>query len=126
MQGFRNLFLWRRRTTDCTRSCSINIKGAYFTIRKAIPFHSDGASIILNPSVADEKGMVNASVYAATKTALRQFTRSIASELVDRGIHVNTVSPGPIDTPAGFERSGEAIEEFARNIGSKVSMKRLG
>jgi len=107
----------------------INAKGAYFTIQKALPYLNDGASIVLNTSVVDEKGMVNGSVYAATKAALRSFTRSIAAELVERGIRVNAVSPGPIYTPAGFARTGlstEAIEEFSKNILSQVPMKRFG
>ena len=107
----------------------INTKGAYFTIQKALPFLNDGASIILNTSVADETGVVNGTVYAATKAALRSFTRSIAAELVDRGIRVNAVSPGPIETPAGFERTGlpkEVIEQFVKEIVSKVPMKRIG
>lgn len=106
----------------------INTKGAYFTIQKAIPFLNDGASIILNTSVADEKGPINASAYAATKAALRSFARTAAAELVDRGIRVNTVAPGPIVTPI-FGRTGlpqEAVDEFAKTILSKVPMKRFG
>lgn len=107
----------------------INTKGAYFTIQKALPYLNDGASIVVNTSVADEVGVVNGSVYAGTKAALRSFTRSIAAELVDRGIRVNAVSPGPIETPAGFERTGlpkEAIDQFLADVIGKVPMKRIG
>ena len=106
----------------------INTRGAYFTIQKAVPHLNIGASIILNTSVADEKGIQNGTVYAATKAALRSFARSMAAELVELGIRVNTVAPGPIETPI-FERTGlpkEAIEEFAKGVLSKVPMKRFG
>ena len=95
-----------------------NIKGAYFTVQKAIPFLNDGASIILNTSVADRKGTTGASAYAATKAALRSLARTAAAELVGRGIRVNSVAPGPIVTPI-FSRTGlptEAVDEFAMDI----------
>jgi NAD(P)-dependent dehydrogenase (short-subunit alcohol dehydrogenase family) len=106
----------------------INIKGAYFTIQKALPFLNDGASIILNTSVADSKGSPGTSAYAATKAALRSLARTAAAELVGRGIRVNTVAPGPIVTPI-FGRTGlpkEAVDEFARDVLTRIPMKRFG
>jgi NAD(P)-dependent dehydrogenase (short-subunit alcohol dehydrogenase family) len=105
-----------------------NIKGAYFTIQKAIPLLNDGASVILNTSVVDGKGTVGASAYAATKAALRSLARTAAAELVGRNIRVNTVAPGPITTPI-FDRTGlpkEQVDEFAKEIIAKVPMKRFG
>lgn len=106
----------------------IDAKGAYFTIQKALPFLNDGASIILNTSVAGQKGLANGTVYSATKAALRSFARSVAAELVGRNIRVNAVAPGPIETPI-FGRTGlskEQTDEFAKSIVSMVPMKRLG
>ena len=106
----------------------INIKGAYFTIQKALPYLNDGASIILNTSVVDKKGTVAASAYSATKAALRNLARTAAAELVGRGIRVNAVAPGPIATPI-FGRTGlpqEAIDQFAKDVLTRVPMKRFG
>jgi NAD(P)-dependent dehydrogenase (short-subunit alcohol dehydrogenase family) len=118
---------------DTTKSAfdeqyDINIKGAYFTIQKALPYLNDGASIILNTSVADSNGTIGASAYSGTKAALRSLARTAAAELVGRGIRVNTVAPGPIVTPI-FGRTGlpqEAIDEFAKGVVQRVPMKRFG
>jgi len=106
----------------------INVKGVFFTIQKAIPFLNDGASIILNTSVANQSGLPNTSAYAASKAAVRSFARSVAAELAAKGIRVNVVSPGPISTPL-YEKLGlpkEAVEAFAANIVSQVPLKRFG
>jgi NAD(P)-dependent dehydrogenase (short-subunit alcohol dehydrogenase family) len=106
----------------------INIKGAYFTIQKALPFLNDGASIILNTSVAASKGTTAASAYSSTKAALRSLARTAAAELVERNIRVNAVAPGPIVTPI-FGRTGlpqEAIDDFAKGVIERVPMKRFG
>jgi NAD(P)-dependent dehydrogenase (short-subunit alcohol dehydrogenase family) len=106
----------------------INVKGVYFTIQKALPLLNNGASIIINSSVVNETGVAGASVYAATKAAVRSFARTLTSELIDRGIRVNVVSPGPITTPI-FGRTGlskEEVDGFARDVVAKVPMKRFG
>ena len=105
-----------------------NIKGAYFTIQKALPLLNDGASIILNTSVVGQTGTAGMSAYAATKAALRSLARTAAAELAGRGIRVNTVAPGPIVTPI-FGRTGlpqEAVDEFAKQVIEQVPMKRFG
>lgn len=79
---------------------NINVKGLLFTVQKALPLLPDGASIILNASIASIKGMENFGVYSATKAAVRSFARTWTSELKVRKIRVNVISPGPIETPA--------------------------
>ena len=106
----------------------INVRGPYFTIQKALPLLNDGASIVLNTSVADQKGNPGSSAYSATKAALRSLARTAAAELVGRGIRVNAVAPGPIQTPI-FGKTGlpkEQIEEFEKEITARVPMKRVG
>jgi NAD(P)-dependent dehydrogenase (short-subunit alcohol dehydrogenase family) len=106
----------------------INIKGAYFTIQKALPLLNDGASIILNTSVVDSKGNIGSSAYAATKAALRSLARTAAAELAGRGIRVNTVAPGPIVTPIWGSGGLPQVtsDEFAKQIIAAVPMKRYG
>jgi len=106
----------------------INVKGLYFTLQKALPHLNDNAGIILNSSVVNSKGNPATSVYSASKAAVRSLARTFAAELVDRGIRVNVVSPGPITTPI-LERGGlpqAAIDQFAENIRARVPMKRFG
>jgi NAD(P)-dependent dehydrogenase (short-subunit alcohol dehydrogenase family) len=105
-----------------------NVKGAYFTIQKALPYLNDNASIILNTSVVGTKGFAGASAYSSTKAAMRSFARTIAAELIVRGIRVNAVAPGPILTPI-FNRNTptqEAADAMADSFKEMVPMKRLG
>lgn len=106
----------------------INVKGMYFTLQKAISHLNDNAGIVLNSSVVNSKGTANSSVYSASKAAVRSLARTFAAELVGRGIRVNVVSPGPIETPI-FGRTGlpqSAIDEFATMIKAENPMKRFG
>ena len=106
----------------------INVKGLYFTLQKAIPYLNDNAGIVLNSSVVNSRGTQGASVYAATKAAVRSLARTFAAELVGRGIRVNVVSPGPIATPI-FGKTGlpkEVLDDFAKQIKEDVPMKRFG
>ncbi|MGA8619787.1 MAG: SDR family oxidoreductase [Candidatus Sulfotelmatobacter sp.] len=106
----------------------INVKGLYFTVQKAIPYLNENAGIVLNSSVVNSRGMVGTSVYSASKAAVRSLARTFAAELVDRGIRVNVVSPGPITTPI-LGRSGlpqAAVDEFADQVQTRVPMKRFG
>jgi NAD(P)-dependent dehydrogenase (short-subunit alcohol dehydrogenase family) len=110
------------------RLFDVNVKGAYRTVQKALPLFAKGGAIVLTASVAAEIGMAGTSVYAATKAALRSFARTLAADLVDRGIRVNVVSPGPIQTPI-FGRMGMSeaeIDAVGKHLMSLVPMKRVG
>src|SRR5438445_7498239 len=85
---------------------NINVKGLLFTVQKALPLLPDGASIILNASVVASKGLSANSVYSATKAAVRSFARTWTTDLKDRRIRVNAVSPGSTDTPGLRELLG--------------------
>ena len=106
----------------------INVKGLLFTVQKALPLLPDGASIILNSSVVGSKGLSMNSVYSATKAAIRSFARTWTTDLKDRRIRVNAVSPGPIDTPGlnDLVASREAGEQRLKAISSTVPLGRLG
>jgi NAD(P)-dependent dehydrogenase (short-subunit alcohol dehydrogenase family) len=107
---------------------NINVKGLLFTVQKALPLLPNGASIILNGSIVGSKGLSMNSVYSATKAAVRSFARTWTTDLKDRRIRVNVVSPGSIDTPglSDLLASSEAGEERKKMISSIVPMGRLG
>jgi NAD(P)-dependent dehydrogenase (short-subunit alcohol dehydrogenase family) len=106
----------------------INVKGLLFTVQKALPLLPDGASIILNASIVASKGLPANSVYSATKAAIRSFARTWTTDLKDRRIRVNAVSPGPIDTPGlnNLVASTGAGEQRLKAISSNVPLGRLG
>ena len=106
----------------------MNVKGLFFTVQKALPFFKDGGSIILNASVANVLGVPAFTAYAASKAAVRSFARGWTMELKDRQIRVNSMSPGPIETPA-LEKAGltaEQAEQAAAQFASQVPLGRRG
>ena len=113
---------------DFDRQFGINVRGALFAAKAAAPHIPAGGSIIFTASTAASLGMAGASVYSASKAAVRSFARSLGAELAPRGVRVNAVSPGPIETPI-FGKSGmsaEQIEGFKSDITSRVPLGRIG
>jgi NAD(P)-dependent dehydrogenase (short-subunit alcohol dehydrogenase family) len=106
----------------------INVKGVLFTVQKALPLLRDGGAIILNASIVASKGLSSNSVYSATKAAVRSFARTWTTDLKDRRIRVNAVSPGPIDTPGLSEllASSETGEQRKKMISTTVPLGRFG
>jgi len=97
---------------------AVNFKGAYFTIQKALPLLRPGSSVVINASVGARKGWPTTSTVSTCKAAVVHLARILSAELVDRGIRVNTLSPGPTDT-AMFgrfpgEEQGEAVKHVLR------------
>ena len=106
---------------------NINVKGLLFTVQKALPLMPDGASIILNASIVASKGSPQWSVYSATKAAVRSFARTWTTDLKDRRIRVNAVSPGFTDTPGLNELLGsETGQQRKRMISNSVPLGRFG
>jgi NAD(P)-dependent dehydrogenase (short-subunit alcohol dehydrogenase family) len=106
----------------------INVKGLLFTVQKALPLLPDGASIILNASIVASKGLPMNSVYSATKAAVRSFARTWTTDLKERRIRVNAVSPGSIDTPGlnNLLASSETGKQRLRMISNSIPLGRLG
>jgi NAD(P)-dependent dehydrogenase (short-subunit alcohol dehydrogenase family) len=107
---------------------NLNMKGPYFAAQKLAPLMPSGSAIVLTTSAANVKGIPMLSAYGAAKGALRSLARSLAAELLPRGIRVNALSPGPIDTPI-MDRAGlpkEQIDQFHKQIVEVNPMKRFG
>ena len=109
------------------KSFGVNVRGTLFTVQKALPLMPDGASIVVNASVASFKGLPGFGVYAATKAALRSFARSWSVDLKDRNIRVNVISPGMVITPIlNVFGSDQQIEEFRTQYNATAPLGRPG
>jgi NAD(P)-dependent dehydrogenase (short-subunit alcohol dehydrogenase family) len=105
-----------------------NVKGLLFTVQKALPLLNDGASVILTGSTSATVGNEAFGVYAASKAAVRSFARTWANELRQRGIRVNTLTPGPTDTPGitGLAPDAEKAGLLKGALAGKVPLGRMG
>lgn len=105
----------------------VNVRGTLFTVQKALPLLNEGSSVIVNCSVRADDGVAEFGTYSATKAALRSYTRTWANELKGRGIRVNAISPGTIDTPAIVAMVGEEnAEEVRAGFTAGVPIGRMG
>lgn len=106
----------------------VNVRGLFFTVQKALPLLSEQASIILSASVVAQSGLPNTSVYSATKAAVRSLGRTLAAELSPRGIRVNVVSPGLIETPfwGKVGMSQDEVDAFGNQVVGQTPLGRAG
>jgi len=108
---------------------NLNAKGPYFIVQKLVPLMPEGSSVVFTTSIANVKAVPTLSAYGAAKAALRAMTRSIAAELLPRGIRVNAVTPGPIGSTAIMHKVGmpkETQDQVYLQMAESVPMKRLG
>ncbi len=131
---FLNAGVFRLETSDTLTEeiydevHNVNVKGPLFTVREANAHFNSGASIIFNTSVSNVKGFGGMAAYASSKAALRSLTRTLAAEFGPRNIRVNSISPGPIDTPIYGKHNvpQENIDQMASNFPSMVPLGRFG
>ena len=120
-------------TTDITAAhynevFDINVKAPILTVKEALPHLNDGGTILFTSSIVSQKGFEGFSVYSASKGALRSYTRVLTNEVKTRGIRVNTIAPGPIETPI-YGKMGlptEVVEEMGKGFGQAVPLGRFG
>jgi len=107
----------------------VNVRGAFFTVQKALKHLNDGGAVVAVASIVQYKGFPGGAVYSGSKGALRSFVRTWAAEFKDRGIRVNAVSPGPIETPminGLFEASPAGADAAREQFVARVPLARLG
>ncbi|HEY8148798.1 MAG TPA: SDR family oxidoreductase [Vicinamibacteria bacterium] len=107
---------------------TLNVRGPWLALKHALPLLSEGANVIVNTSVVNQKGLAGAAAYAATKAALRAVVRGAANELAARKIRVNAISPGPIETPI-FGKLGlskNAADDFLKDAATRIPLGRIG
>ncbi|SDF60949.1 glucose 1-dehydrogenase [Dyella sp. 333MFSha] len=100
----------------------LNVRAAAFTVQKAVPHMPPGGTIVLIGSIADAIGVYGYGTYAASKAALRSYARTWTAELVSRGIRVNTLSPGPVDT----DMMAAASDEVRETLTARIPLGRMG
>ena len=106
----------------------INVKGPILSVKEALPHINDGGTILFTNSVVTQKGFDGLGVYSASKGALRAYQRVLTSEVKSRGIRVNSIAPGPIDTPI-YGKMGlpqEVVEEMGKGFAQQVPLGRFG
>jgi NAD(P)-dependent dehydrogenase (short-subunit alcohol dehydrogenase family) len=105
-----------------------NVKGPILAIKEALPFINDGGTILFTNSVVHQKGFEGLGVYSASKGALRAYARVLTSEVKDRGIRVNSIAPGPIETPlyGKMDLPQDVVAEMGKGFAAQVPLKRFG
>lgn len=114
--------------SDFDAMWDVNVRGPWLALKHALPILAEGAAVIVNTSVANQKGMAGTAAYAATKAALRAIVRTAAGELAGRKVRVNAISPGPIETPI-FGKIGLPSQElaaFLEDVPTHVPLGRFG
>lgn len=107
------------------RMFNVNTKGVFFTVQQALPYLSSGASIVINASISGIKGFQQLEAYSASKAAARSLARTLSADLACKGIRINAISPGLIDTPIHTKMGvdGENVREGARQA---IPLGRIG
>jgi NAD(P)-dependent dehydrogenase (short-subunit alcohol dehydrogenase family) len=107
-------------------TANLTFRGTYFTVQRALPLLTDGATIVLVSSISASNGSPRAGVYNASKAAVRSLARTLTAELKERGIRVNALSPGPTDTQGFASFAGERGAEFRQHLATVIPVGRIG